>query len=69
MFLKLRNQRQKNPDLYLKTRLAFVPAVSSASWMVAGFPLLKLFLGKGETVLAINVRYALTVVPGLFYFQ
>ncbi|MBW4594823.1 MAG: DUF2079 domain-containing protein [Brasilonema angustatum HA4187-MV1] len=47
--------------------LAFVPAVSSASWMVAGFPLLKLFLGKGETVLAINVRYALTVVPGLFY--
>ncbi|MBW4631567.1 MAG: DUF2079 domain-containing protein [Iphinoe sp. HA4291-MV1] len=47
--------------------LAFVPAVSPASWMVAGFPLLKLFLGKGETVLAINVRYALTVVPGLFY--
>ncbi|NMG10534.1 DUF2079 domain-containing protein [Brasilonema sp. UFV-L1] len=47
--------------------LAFVPAVSGASWMVAFFPLLKLFLGKGETVLAINVRYALTVVPGLFY--
>lgn len=47
--------------------LAFVPAVSGASWMVAGFPLLKLFLGQGETVLAINVRYALTVVPGLFY--
>jgi len=47
--------------------LAFVPAIAPASWMIAGFPLLKLFLGQGETVLAINVRYALTVVPGLFY--
>ncbi|MBD1922334.1 DUF2079 domain-containing protein [Microcoleus sp. FACHB-831] len=47
--------------------LAFVPAVSPASWMVAGFPLLKLLLGKGTSVLAINIRYAMTVVPGLFY--
>ncbi|MEQ8536997.1 MAG: DUF2079 domain-containing protein [Coleofasciculus sp. D1-CHI-01] len=47
--------------------LAFVPAISPASWMIAGFPLLKLFLGQGESVLAINIRYALTVVPGLFY--
>ncbi len=47
--------------------LAFIPAVSPAAWMIAGFPLLKLFLGKGELVLAITVRYALTVVPGLFY--
>lgn len=47
--------------------LAFVPAVAPASWMIAGFPLLKLFLGKGVSVLAINIRYAMTVVPGLFY--
>ncbi len=47
--------------------LAFIPAVSPASWMIAGFPLLKLFLGQGEGVLAITIRYALTVVPGLFY--
>jgi hypothetical protein len=47
--------------------LAFVPAVAPASWMIAGFPLLKLFLGKGMSVLAINIRYAMTVVPGLFY--
>ena len=47
--------------------LAFVPAVSPASWIVAGFPLLKLFLGKGQSVLAITIRYAMTVVPGLFY--
>ncbi len=47
--------------------LAFVPAVAPASWMIAGFPLLKLFLGKGDSVLAITIRYAMTVVPGLFY--
>jgi len=47
--------------------LAFIPAISPASWMIAGFPLLKLFLGQGESVLAINIRYAMTVVPGLFY--
>ena len=47
--------------------LAFIPAISPASWAIAGFPLLKLFLGKGESVLAISIRYALSVVPGLFY--
>jgi len=46
---------------------AFVPAVSGSAWSIAGFPLLKLFLGKGESVLAINIRYAMTVVPGLCY--
>lgn len=47
--------------------LAFVSAVSPAAWMIAGFPLLKLFLAKGQSVLAITIRYAMTVVPGLFY--
>ncbi|MCL1472101.1 DUF2079 domain-containing protein [Argonema antarcticum] len=47
--------------------LAFVPALSPAAWSIAGFPLLKLFVGKGESVLAINIRYAMSVVPGLFY--
>ncbi len=47
--------------------LAFVPAVAPASWMIAGFPLLKLLMAKGQSVLAITIRYALTVVPGLFY--
>ncbi|MEG3882103.1 DUF2079 domain-containing protein [Microcoleus sp. herbarium7] len=47
--------------------LALVPAVAPASWTIAGFPLLKLFSAKGESVLAINIRYAMTVVPGLFY--
>jgi uncharacterized membrane protein len=46
---------------------AFVPAASPAAWAIAGFPLLKLFLGKGESVLAINIRYAMTVVPGMCY--
>ena len=47
--------------------LAFIPAVAPASWTIAGFPLLKLFLGKGQSVLAISIRYAMSVVPGLFY--
>jgi uncharacterized membrane protein len=47
--------------------LALVPAISPTAWTVASFPLFKLLVGKGESVLAINIRYALTVVPGLFY--
>ncbi len=47
--------------------LAFVPAVAPVSWMVAGFPLLKLFSAQGLSVLSITIRYAMTVVPGLFY--
>ncbi len=47
--------------------LAFVPAVAPASWMIAGFPLLQILLSRVESVLAITIRYALTVVPGLFY--
>ena len=46
---------------------AFIPAIAPASWGIAGFPLLKLLLGKGDSVLAINIRYALSVVPGLCY--
>lgn len=48
--------------------LAFVPAVSTPAWIMAGFPLLELFLQqKRESALAITIRYALSVVPGLFY--
>jgi len=47
--------------------LAFVPAVSAPAWSIAGFPLLELLLQKGESALAISIRYALSVVPGLFY--
>ena len=47
--------------------LAFIPAVAPASWAIAGFPLLKLLLGKGQTVLVISIRYAMSVTPGLFY--
>ncbi|BAZ43095.1 hypothetical protein NIES4102_00910 [Chondrocystis sp. NIES-4102] len=47
--------------------LAFIPAVAPAAWIIAIFPLLKLLLGKGETVLVISIRYAMSVTPGLFY--
>lgn len=46
---------------------AFVPAISPASWAIAGFPLLKIFSQQGESATSINIRYALGVVPGLAY--
>jgi len=45
----------------------FIPAIAPESWLVAGFPLLKLLIAKGESVLAINIRYAMSIVPGLAY--
>lgn len=47
--------------------LAFIPVVAPASWAIAIFPLLKLLLGKGQSVLVISLRYAMSVTPGLFY--
>jgi uncharacterized membrane protein len=47
--------------------LAFIPAIAPGAWFIAGFPLLKLLLGKGFSVLAITIRYAMGVVPGLCY--
>lgn len=47
--------------------LAFVPAFSGAAWTISGFPLLSLFAQSGVTALAVNLRYAVAVVPGVFY--
>jgi uncharacterized membrane protein len=47
--------------------LAFVPAVSGAAWTIAGFPLLALFTQSGVTALSIQVRYAIAIVPGVFF--
>lgn len=47
--------------------LAFIPVVAPAAWAIALFPLLKLLLGQGESVLAISIRYAMSITPGLFY--
>ena len=47
--------------------LAFVPAISPAAWAISGFPLLQVMLQKGSASLRLNWRYALTIVPGLFY--
>lgn len=47
--------------------LMFVPALSPASWMVGGFPLLQIFMQRGLSPLGINIRYAMTLVPGFFF--
>jgi len=47
--------------------LFFVPAISPAAWTIAAPPLFVLFIQSGKSALTISLRYALTVVPGLFY--
>jgi uncharacterized membrane protein len=47
--------------------LAFVPFLTPYAWAIAGFPLLQIFLQQGDTPVSIHIRYAITVVPGLFY--
>ncbi len=47
--------------------LAFIPAISTAAWTITGPPLLVLLMQERKMALGISVRYALTVVPGLFY--
>jgi uncharacterized membrane protein len=47
--------------------LAFIPAVSPSAWVLAGFPLIKNMLSQDVTALSIDLRYAITIVPGLFY--
>ncbi|HBQ99670.1 MULTISPECIES: DUF2079 domain-containing protein [unclassified Roseofilum] len=46
---------------------AFVPVVAPTAWIITGFPLLKLFSGQTTSLLSVNVRYAIAVVPGLCY--
>ena len=46
---------------------AFVPALSPTSWFISSFPLLQLLMGQGKSVLALNIRYAMMVVPGICY--
>lgn len=47
--------------------LAFIPAISPSAWILNAFTFLKLFIRDDSTALAINLRYAMTVVPGVFY--
>ena len=47
--------------------LAFAPALSPVAWIMSGPPLLKLTLTSGSSGLDTSIRYALNVVPGMFY--
>jgi uncharacterized membrane protein len=47
--------------------LAFVPAISPASWTIAGIPLIALLAQSTKLALVITVRYAIALVPGIFY--
>ncbi|MEP0981259.1 DUF2079 domain-containing protein [Leptolyngbya sp. FACHB-17] len=47
--------------------LALVPAVSGAAWILSAFPLIAIFAQTGQTALSVTLRYAVAVVPGVFY--
>lgn len=47
--------------------LAFVPALSPSAWVMIAFPLTKTLMRQDPTALSLHLRYALTLVPGLFY--
>lgn len=47
--------------------LGLIPFVSPSTWALTAFPLLTLFLRDDYWALSMNMRFALTVVPGLFY--
>ncbi|MDF5721390.1 MAG: DUF2079 domain-containing protein [Rhizonema sp. PD37] len=47
--------------------LAFIPAIAPSAWILAGPPLLVLLMQHSIAALSMSIRYALTVVPGLFY--
>jgi len=47
--------------------LAFIPAISPTAWMVAAFPLLTALMRQDYWALSVNMRFAINVVPGIFY--
>lgn len=48
--------------------LAFVPVISPSAWALTSFNMLKVLIQKQNiTALSLNLRYAMTFVPGLFY--
>lgn len=47
--------------------LAFVPLISGSAWALVSAPLAQLLLQGGESRFSIYIRYAITLVPGLFY--
>ena len=48
--------------------LALIPVISPGAWALAGFPTLKILIQQQDiTALSLHLRYAMTLVPGLFY--
>lgn len=48
--------------------LMFVPVISPSAWLLVGFPMLKTLIQREDiTALSLHLRYAMALVPGLFY--
>mgnify|MGYP002783536176 FL=1 len=47
--------------------LLFVPVISPTAWITISPPLLVLLIQERKLALGVNIRYALTVMPGIYY--
>jgi uncharacterized membrane protein len=47
--------------------LAFIPAISPTAWLITIPQLIVLLIQNSKLALALSVRFALTIVPGMFY--
>jgi uncharacterized membrane protein len=47
--------------------LAFIPSISPITWTIIGVPLFHLLIQKDPDSLLLSLRYAINLVPGLFY--
>jgi uncharacterized membrane protein len=48
--------------------LAFISVISPSTWLLTGFPLFKVLIQREDiTALSLHLRYAMTLIPGLFY--
>lgn len=47
--------------------LGFISVISPTAWLITAPPLLVLLIADNKLALSMSVRFALTIVPGLFY--
>ncbi|HEY9624204.1 MAG TPA: DUF2079 domain-containing protein [Crinalium sp.] len=47
--------------------LAFIPSISPSAWALASVPIFNILIQRDPDALSLQLRYAMTLVPGLFY--
>lgn len=47
--------------------LVFIPSISPSAWAVASVPIFNILIQRDPDALSLQLRYSMTLVPGLFY--